>query len=112
MMMKKILVALPAKAQDLENALHSARDSGHWDGEVRLVRTKDVDSYQDVYRLELVYDDNAGLCPYSRRVFEGTNGKWHVGCAVARDKDEFSTPCTNCGRLPCERYEKHKEDRT
>ena len=34
---RRVLVALPAKAKDLENALHSACDSGHWEGEVQLV---------------------------------------------------------------------------
>lgn len=58
--MRKVLTALPAKAQDLENALHSACDSGHWEGEVQLVLVKDANSYQNVYRLELVYDEEYG----------------------------------------------------
>lgn len=48
--MRRILTALPAKAQDLENALHAACDSGHWEGEVQLVLDKDTNTY----RLELV----------------------------------------------------------
>ena len=48
--MRKILTALPVKAQDLENALHSACDSGHWEGEVQLV----LDKNTNTYRLELV----------------------------------------------------------
>jgi hypothetical protein len=55
--MRRVLVALPAKAQDLENALHAACDSGHWEGEVQLVLVKDVDSYQNIYRLELVTEE-------------------------------------------------------
>lgn len=52
--MRKILITLPAKAQDLETALHAACDSGHWEGEVQLAIVKDVDSYQNIHRLELV----------------------------------------------------------
>ena len=48
--MRRILTALPVKAQDLENALHSACDSGHWEGEVQLVFDKNINQYQ----LELV----------------------------------------------------------
>lgn len=48
--MRRVLVALPVKAQDLENALHSACDSGHWEGEVQLV----LDTNVNQYRLELV----------------------------------------------------------
>lgn len=51
--MRRVLTALPAKAQDLENALHSACDSGHWEGEVQLVLDKNVNQY----RLELVTND-------------------------------------------------------
>lgn len=101
--MRRVLTALPAKAQDLENALHAACDSGHWEGEVQLVLDKDTNTY----RLELAYDENTGLCPHQRRVFR--TDRWYLGCGVARDKDGFSTPCPNRGRLPCERYEKHKE---
>ena len=54
--MRRILTALPAKAQDLENALHSACDSGHWEGEVQLVLDKNVNQY----RLELAYDEECG----------------------------------------------------
>ena len=50
---RKVLVALPAKAKDLENALHAACDSGHWDGEVQLVLDKNTNQY----RLELVTED-------------------------------------------------------
>lgn len=41
---------MPVKANDLENALHAACDSGHWEGEVQLVFDKKVNQYQ----LELV----------------------------------------------------------
>ena len=47
---RKVLAALPAKAKDLENALHAACDSGHWEGEVQLVLDKNINQY----RLELV----------------------------------------------------------
>ena len=47
---RKVLAARPAKATDLENALHAACDSGHWDGEVQLVLDKNINQY----RLELV----------------------------------------------------------
>ena len=59
-MRRILLAALPAKAQDLENALHSACDSGHWEGEVQLVLVKDVNTYQNIHRLELVYDEECG----------------------------------------------------
>ena len=104
--MRRVLVALPAVAKDLENALHSACDSGHWEGEVQLVLDKDTNTY----RLELVYDDNAGPCPYHRSVIDYTSGHWRLACDIDRDKAGFATPCPNCGRLPCERYEKHKEE--
>lgn len=104
-MKRIVLVALPATANRLMAALHSACDSGHWDGEVQLVLDKDTNQY----RLELVYDDNTGLCPHHRGVIEATTGRWYLGCDLVRDEDEFSTPCTNCGRLPCKQYEKHKE---
>ena len=51
--MRRILTTLPAKARDLENALHAACDSGHWEGEVQLVLDKNVNQY----RLELVTED-------------------------------------------------------
>lgn len=57
---RRVLVALPAKAKDLETALHSACDSGHWEGEVQLVLVKDVNTYQNIRRLELVYDEECG----------------------------------------------------
>ena len=47
---RRILVALPAVAKDLENALRDARDSGQWEGEVQLV----LDKVTNQYRLELV----------------------------------------------------------
>lgn len=49
-MMRRVLVSLPVKAQALETALHSACDSGHWEGEVQLVLNK----HTNTYRLELV----------------------------------------------------------
>lgn len=52
-MRRVLLVALPAKAQDLENALHSACDLGHWEGEVQLV----LDKNTNTYRLELVTEE-------------------------------------------------------
>lgn len=51
--MRRILTALPARAQDLENALHAVCDSGHWEGEVQLVLDKNVNQY----RLELVTEE-------------------------------------------------------
>lgn len=54
--MRRVLVALPAAAKDLENALHSACDSGHWEGEVQLV----LDTNVNRYRLELAYDEGCG----------------------------------------------------
>lgn len=48
--MRRILTVLPVRAQDLENALHAACDSGHWEGEVQLVLDKNINQY----RLELV----------------------------------------------------------
>lgn len=48
--MIRVLIALPAKARDLETVLHSACDSGHWEGEVQLVLDKNTNKY----RLELV----------------------------------------------------------
>ena len=50
---RRILVALPAVAKDLENALHAACDSGHWEGEVQIVLDKNINQY----RLELVTTD-------------------------------------------------------
>ena len=50
---RRVLVALPAKAQDLENALHAACDLGHWEGEVQLVLDKNANQYQ----LELVTEE-------------------------------------------------------
>ena len=47
---RRVLVALPAVAKDLENALRDARDSGQWEGEVQLVLNKNTNQY----RLELV----------------------------------------------------------
>ena len=43
--MRRVIIALPAKARDLETALHAVCDSGHWDGEVQLVLDKDLDRY-------------------------------------------------------------------
>ena len=50
---RRALVALPAKAKDLENALRDARDAGQWEGEVQLVLDKNINQY----RLELVTTD-------------------------------------------------------
>ena len=50
---RRVLVALPAVAKDLENALRDARDSGQWEGEVQLVLDKNINQY----RLELVTTD-------------------------------------------------------
>ena len=50
---RKVLLALPAKAKDLENALHAACDTGHWEGEVQLVLDKNINQY----RLELVAEE-------------------------------------------------------
>ncbi len=47
---RRILAALPVVAKDLECALHAACDTGHWEGEVRLV----LDKVTNQYRLELV----------------------------------------------------------
>ena len=47
---RRVLAALPASAQDLEDALHAACDTGHWEGEVQLV----LDKVTNQYRLELV----------------------------------------------------------
>ena len=47
---RRVLVTLPTKAKDLENALHAACDSGNWEGEVQLVLGKNTNRY----RLELV----------------------------------------------------------
>ena len=47
---RRALVALPASAQDLEDALHTACDLGNWEGEVQLV----LDKTANQYRLELV----------------------------------------------------------
>lgn len=52
-MMRMVLVALPAKARDLETSLHAACDSGHWDGEVQLIFDKNTNQY----RLELVTEE-------------------------------------------------------
>ena len=49
-MTRRVLISLPAKARDLETALHAACDSGHWDGEVRLVFGNDASQC----RIELV----------------------------------------------------------
>ena len=54
--MRKPLATLPVKARDLENALHSACDSGHWEGEVQLV----IDTNINQYRLELVMEKSQG----------------------------------------------------
>ena len=51
--MRKILTALPVKAQDLETALHAVCDSGHWEGEVQLVLDKNINQF----RLELVTEE-------------------------------------------------------
>jgi hypothetical protein len=73
----------------------------------QLVLDKDTNTY----RLELAYDENTGLCPHQRRVIEARTDRWYLGCDLVKGEDGFSTPCTNCGRLPCERYEKqHKEE--
>ena len=50
---RRALVDLPAKAKDLENALHAACDTGHWEGEVQLVLDKNTNQY----RLELVTEE-------------------------------------------------------
>lgn len=50
---RRVLVALPAKARDLENTLHAACDAGHWEGEVQLV----LDKIANQYRLELVTEE-------------------------------------------------------
>ena len=50
---RRVLVALPAVAKDLENAMRVARDSGQWEGEVQLVLDKNINQY----RLELVTTD-------------------------------------------------------
>lgn len=47
---RRVLVALPATAKDLENALHAACDPGHWEGVVQIV----LDRTANQYRLELV----------------------------------------------------------
>lgn len=47
---RRILVALPTVAKDLENALHAECDPGHWEGVVQLV----LDKVTNQYRLELV----------------------------------------------------------
>lgn len=52
-MMRMVLVVLPAKARDIETALHAACDSGHWEGEVQLVLDKNINQY----RLELVTEE-------------------------------------------------------
>ena len=49
-MMRRVIIALPVKARDLETALHAACDSGHWEGEVQTVLDKNINQY----RLELV----------------------------------------------------------
>ena len=103
-----VLTTLPVTASRLETALHNACDSGHWDGEVQLVLDKNVNQY----RLELAYDENTGPCPFRRSVMTVSrdDNRWRFGCDIARDEAGFSTPCPNCGRLPCERYEKHKKE--
>lgn len=47
---RRILVALPVVAKDLEDALHATCDTGRWEGEVQLV----LDKITNQYRLELV----------------------------------------------------------
>ena len=47
---RRVLVALPTTAKDLDNALHAACDPGHWEGVVQLV----LDRTANQYRLELV----------------------------------------------------------
>ena len=53
-MTRIVLAVLPCAASDLENALHSACDSGHWEGEVQLVLDKNINQN----RLEMVTEDN------------------------------------------------------
>lgn len=48
-MKRVVLAALPMTANRLEAALHSACDSGHWEGEVQLV----LDKNRNEWRLEL-----------------------------------------------------------
>ena len=43
--MRRVIIALPVKARDLETALHAACDSGHWDGEVQFVLDKNLNQY-------------------------------------------------------------------
>lgn len=50
---RRTLVALPVVAKDLEDALHAACDTGHWEGEVQLV----LDKITNQYRLELVTEE-------------------------------------------------------
>ena len=104
-MKRIVLAALPVAANRLEAALHASCDSGHWEGEVQLVLDKNTNRY----RLELVYDENTGPCPHRRSIIKATADRWYMVCDLVKDEDGFSTPCTNYGRLPCERYEKHKE---
>ena len=52
-MMRRVIIALPVKARDLETALHAACDSGHWEGEVQIVLDKNINQY----RLELVTEE-------------------------------------------------------
>ena len=52
-MMRRVIIALPVKARDLETALHATCDSGHWEGEVQIVLDKNINQY----RLELVTEE-------------------------------------------------------
>lgn len=51
--MRRVIIALPAKARDLETALHAVCDSGHWDGEVQFVLDKNLNQC----RIELVTEE-------------------------------------------------------
>ena len=88
-----VLVALPAKARDLENALHAACDSGHWEGEVQLVLDKNINQH----RLELVFDEGTGPCPYCRSVWKYVEGTYYTGCGANGGPEH----CLGGGRLPC-----------
>ena len=48
--MRRIITDLPVAAKDLEDALHAACGTGHWEGVVQLV----LDKVTNQYRLELV----------------------------------------------------------
>lgn len=91
--MRKVLATLPVKAHGLETALHNACDSGHWEGEVQLVLDKIINQY----RLELVYDDNAGPCPHCRSVWKYVENTYYTGCYASGGPDR----CLGGGRLPC-----------